>query len=473
MNKPNRAACVISVIIPCFNDAKNLPRSVKSILAQDVPGTEIIIVDDCSTDDSWAVAQSLAQEFPAIRVMQQSVNSGCGPARNTGLRHAAGRYVAFLDSDDEYAPGFLAATVPQLEEEPEIAWIVANVEVVNSHREIHPVQIEAMVRSLVNNIVVRKAAADLIGGFPEDPFFRGKSGGEDIMFREALRRWFKGAYRPEKFLRYYAKRGSYFDHFLDNSTVQGNQLVFADVPAPEKEERFGSLRRFNAQVQERMDVLGALTNSQEAAPSFVERLFKATTDFDQLRTALAAVDGSLHPQEGFALYHFARYGPAQGAIVEIGNPMGRATCWLATGTRSAQREKVLCMEQAWGPSEHQNGSPAAAVAPKGPAFAKVLAHMQKHGLVTWIEARAGSSAEVGQWHWPIRLLFLGGDHSYEAKRAGVTAWGNFLVPSGIMAIPDVHVWPGVTEYYQELLQANHLWMEVAKVRGMRYVQRIA
>jgi glycosyltransferase involved in cell wall biosynthesis len=105
------APSLVSVVIPCFNAAEYLSGAVRSVQAQGVPGTEIIVVDDQSTDDSNAVAEALAGQVPGVRLIQQAVNSGPSTARNAGLRHAWGRYVCFLDADDAYAPGFFSGVI--------------------------------------------------------------------------------------------------------------------------------------------------------------------------------------------------------------------------------------------------------------------------------------------------------------------------------------------------------------------------
>ncbi|MFL6139007.1 MAG: CDP-glycerol glycerophosphotransferase family protein [Frankiaceae bacterium] len=93
----------VSVVVIVYNDARNLPRAVGSVLAQTLRNLEIVIVDDASTDDTPAVAQRLAAERPErIRIVRLPENSGgCSRPRNVGIESARGRYVMFLDSDDE------------------------------------------------------------------------------------------------------------------------------------------------------------------------------------------------------------------------------------------------------------------------------------------------------------------------------------------------------------------------------------
>jgi glycosyltransferase involved in cell wall biosynthesis len=252
---------MVSVVIPCFNAAEYLPGAVRSLLAQGMPGTEIIVVDDQSTDDSRAVAESLAGQYPGVRALRQSVNSGPSAARNAGLRHASGRYVCFLDADDEYAPGFFSKVLSLLERDSELAGVVTGVELVDCHREVHPVQLQAIAFSFPSNMMVRRAVADLIGGFPEDPAFRGKAAGEDVMFKMALSHWFKLAGCEDKFLRYRVKRGSHFDYFLDRSrVVDGGLVPLAHSPEEQSGELDAARRRYLDQVAQRIGALASLRN---------------------------------------------------------------------------------------------------------------------------------------------------------------------------------------------------------------------
>jgi len=93
----------VTLIIPCYNAADTITCAIESALAQTVP-VRIIVVDDCSTDDSFEVVTALATKHPAIRLFRQAVNGGPGKARNTGLRLAETEWVAGLDSDDFLEP---------------------------------------------------------------------------------------------------------------------------------------------------------------------------------------------------------------------------------------------------------------------------------------------------------------------------------------------------------------------------------
>lgn len=93
---------LISVIMPCFNDAQCVEESVQSVLHQTYEAIELIVVDDGSTDRSPEILASLCEGDKRMRLFSQP-NQGGGVARNRGLKEAKGRYVAFLDSDDWWA----------------------------------------------------------------------------------------------------------------------------------------------------------------------------------------------------------------------------------------------------------------------------------------------------------------------------------------------------------------------------------
>lgn len=91
---------LVSVIIPVYNAEKYLEPTLNSIYAQTGGNFEIILVDDCSTDNSAAIIKEHALSHPEIVYHAQEKNMGAAEARNTALKIARGRYVAFLDSDD-------------------------------------------------------------------------------------------------------------------------------------------------------------------------------------------------------------------------------------------------------------------------------------------------------------------------------------------------------------------------------------
>lgn len=105
----------LTVGIPAYNAGATLEAAIRSILRQTWRGTlEILIVDDGSTDDTVAVATRMAERYGAVRVVRHDRNRGRPTARNTILREARGRYLTWMDADDEWYPNKLAVQFDQL-----------------------------------------------------------------------------------------------------------------------------------------------------------------------------------------------------------------------------------------------------------------------------------------------------------------------------------------------------------------------
>lgn len=106
----------ISVVMPLYNKAPYVNEAIRSALNQDIPVTEIIVIDDGSTDTGPAIVASIPD--PRIRLITQP-NAGVSVARNNGISAATGDYIAFLDADDRYQPGFLAGITKLIQNFPQ------------------------------------------------------------------------------------------------------------------------------------------------------------------------------------------------------------------------------------------------------------------------------------------------------------------------------------------------------------------
>ncbi len=110
----------MTVVIPVYNRADTIGQALSSVLVQTFDDYEIIVVDDGSTDGSADVVQNLGSD--KVRLIRCSENRGAAAARNIGVAAAAGRYFAFLDSDDTWEPDKLALQVSALEHAPTRFW---------------------------------------------------------------------------------------------------------------------------------------------------------------------------------------------------------------------------------------------------------------------------------------------------------------------------------------------------------------
>ena len=90
---------LISLIIPCYNAELSLEKCLKSVIEQDYPSLEIIIVDDGSTDNSAKIYEEFQRKDDRMKILKQE-NSGVAKARNNGIKNANGDYFCFVDSDD-------------------------------------------------------------------------------------------------------------------------------------------------------------------------------------------------------------------------------------------------------------------------------------------------------------------------------------------------------------------------------------
>ncbi len=116
----------VSVVIPTYNRARWLPETVESVLQQTCRPLEVLIVDDGSTDETEAVCASFPEP---VRYLRQA-NAGVAAARNLGLRHAQGKWIAFGDSDDLWEPHKLAVQLAAFEVHPDARWSITDCTVI-------------------------------------------------------------------------------------------------------------------------------------------------------------------------------------------------------------------------------------------------------------------------------------------------------------------------------------------------------
>ncbi len=136
---------MISVVIPAFNAGEFIGRTIDSVLAQTYRDYEIIVVDDGSIDKT---AESVRQYGSKVKYIYQK-NAGDGPARNSGIAIARGKWVAFVDHDDEWLKQKLELQMGLLERNPQLQWCGANYYKTYGKRE-----------AVVGNVVSLRKAID-------------------------------------------------------------------------------------------------------------------------------------------------------------------------------------------------------------------------------------------------------------------------------------------------------------------------
>ncbi len=129
----------VSLIIPHFNHGFDLREAVESARRQTWPETEILVVDDGSTDpDSMACLDRLAQEFPEVKRLKTPRNSGRALARNWGVREATGQFLCFLDADDRLDPTFIEKAMLLLWQKPQVSWVYPYLQDLDGDSEFQP-----------------------------------------------------------------------------------------------------------------------------------------------------------------------------------------------------------------------------------------------------------------------------------------------------------------------------------------------
>ncbi len=161
---------LISVIIPAYNNGHYLREAIDSVLAQDFPNVELIVVDDGSTDESAAVLAAYAGRLNS----RFQENAGIAGARNAGYVLANGGFIAFLDADDVYTPGRLSLQMSAFDQEPALECVQGHMEQFVSPEL--PLEFAAGIRGqtsavvaapLASTTLIRRAAYDRVGPWNE------------------------------------------------------------------------------------------------------------------------------------------------------------------------------------------------------------------------------------------------------------------------------------------------------------------
>jgi Glycosyl transferase family 2 len=177
-HRESHSMCLtISTVIPVHNVAEHVAQAIQSVLDQTRPPVEIIIVDDCSTDDTVSVAHSFTD--PRIRVLTTMTNSGSGTARNLAMRFATGDLIAMLDGDDYWLTDHLAVVAGLLDRHPSAALAFSPTEAFGSQSWVWPIRIptdqpvhcfwDCVPRTIIPhmNVVMRRQSVLDIGAYRE------------------------------------------------------------------------------------------------------------------------------------------------------------------------------------------------------------------------------------------------------------------------------------------------------------------
>ena len=170
----------VSVIVPAYNISTYIEDALQSLERQSFKKFEVLIVDDGSTDNTPEIVKSFCQRDPRFRLLQKQ-NGGLASARNYGIRHAKGEYIALLDGDDIYHPDKLVTHVIQLDRSKEIGVVYSASRAIREDGKPtfmvlsgKPIKSDPLLALLCKNFighgsnaVFRRSIFDEIGGFEE------------------------------------------------------------------------------------------------------------------------------------------------------------------------------------------------------------------------------------------------------------------------------------------------------------------
>ena len=160
----------VSVVVPAYNSERYLGEALRSVLSQTRAPSELIMVDDGSSDGTASVARSFGDD---VRYVRQP-NGGIGSARNRGVELASGEHIAFLDADDLWEPGKLQRQLAALEEGPQLDMVFGHVRQFVSPEL--PAEVKARLRCPEGSqpgysagaMLARRATLERVGPFATD-----------------------------------------------------------------------------------------------------------------------------------------------------------------------------------------------------------------------------------------------------------------------------------------------------------------
>jgi glycosyltransferase involved in cell wall biosynthesis len=207
----------VSAIVPVFNGESTIAAAIDSVLNQNFDATEVIVVNDGSTDGTALILRSYGSK---IRIIEQS-NRGVSAARNAGAAIAHGEYLAFLDADDEWLPGKLAKAILALDRNAAATLVFSDVIQIGldgsfgqpSHIGRAPSMDDLLTRNwgiLPSSVVMRRRVFERCGGFREE--ITGPGCGEDTYMWMLAREQGEFEYEPEPLV---LRRGFEFSELAD------------------------------------------------------------------------------------------------------------------------------------------------------------------------------------------------------------------------------------------------------------------
>lgn len=221
-----------SIVIPLYNKKNFIKNTILSVLNQSFQDFEIIIVEDCSTDDSKKRVDEINSD--KLKIIQHTVNKGLSASRNTGIKSASSDYIAFLDADDLWMPNYLEKIYDLIHKFPEASLYATNYE------EVYPNQIKILPKTKLksteidliiedffltnlsqtiycpSSFCVKKPVFETVGCFNENIEI-----GEDVDFNIKSNYYFKLAYSQKPLVQYII----FAENQITHSSIKSKAMI--------------------------------------------------------------------------------------------------------------------------------------------------------------------------------------------------------------------------------------------------------
>jgi len=188
-----------------------------------------------------------------------------------------------------------------------------------------------------------------------------------------------------------------------------------------------------------------------------------------IKHILSTVDGWLSYHEALYLYSLAAVGSGRGKILEIGSWKGKSTIILARGSKWSKREQVYAVDpHKGGPDQESHGYKSI------DSEIEFRSNVEREGVADYVIPLVMKSEEaVVGWSEPIRLLWIDGDHSYEAVKKDFLLWEPFVAPGGVIAFHDTYSWEGPKRVVEEMILPSRSFVVIGLVDSITAVKKIA
>jgi hypothetical protein len=238
INSPPTPAAKVSVIIPAHNCAETINKSLESIdLAFEFckkfiksTQSEIVVVNDNSSDATSAVLEKCSRTRPHLKIINNRINLGAGPSRNSGVKHSTGDFIFFLDGDDLFFKEHIFLCLDLLLNNPTLHFVQTGIRI---DEEILPYWRNAIENSVPFNLCVRRWCHDMLGGYPEGEAFMH---GQDVFYRLLLTRYCLGYKLKRKTVHHFRYPGNALDRQIKKFSQPPNQKT-QDETLTEKEKK--------------------------------------------------------------------------------------------------------------------------------------------------------------------------------------------------------------------------------------------